>query len=148
MYIRYLHYLCLTQFRDVYIQYIQGLFQSRLGTADYALVTTSLHYNDSLDTWTVVHMTAVKFKPLIFSMSGFVMSNVANNFIFMVVDDFCLLPVWFCYVIINVRNLESLMHIANRCGPRKIANGAEKPILQKLQIHRWYSAANSQAGQA
>jgi hypothetical protein len=34
----------------MYIQYIQGLFQSRLGTADYAPVTSSLHYNDSLDT--------------------------------------------------------------------------------------------------
>jgi hypothetical protein len=32
----------------MYIQYIQGLFQSRLGTADYALVTSSIHYNDSL----------------------------------------------------------------------------------------------------
>jgi hypothetical protein len=33
----------------MYIQYIvQGLFQSRLGTADYALVTSSLHYNDGL----------------------------------------------------------------------------------------------------
>jgi NADH-ubiquinone oxidoreductase chain 4 len=30
--------------------YIQGLFQCRLGTADYAPVTSSLHYNDSLDT--------------------------------------------------------------------------------------------------
>jgi hypothetical protein len=45
---------------------MQGLFQSRLGTADYALVTSSLHYNDSLFTRTVVHMTAAKFKPLIF----------------------------------------------------------------------------------
>jgi hypothetical protein len=33
-----------------YLQYIQGLFQSRLSTADYALVTSSLHYNHSLDT--------------------------------------------------------------------------------------------------
>jgi hypothetical protein len=46
IYIRYLHYLCLTQFRDVYTIYIQGLFQSRLGIADYALVTSSLHYHD------------------------------------------------------------------------------------------------------
>jgi hypothetical protein len=46
-----------------------GLVQSRLGTADYALVTSSLHYNDSLDTWTVVHMTAAKFEPLIFAVS-------------------------------------------------------------------------------
>jgi hypothetical protein len=91
MYIRYLHkrftYLCLTQFRDVYTIYtVQGLFQSRLGTADYALVTSSLHYNDSLDTWTVVHMTAAKLKPLIFSVSGFAWSIVANVFIFMILD--------------------------------------------------------------
>jgi hypothetical protein len=50
----------------MYIQYIQGLFHSKLGTVDYALVTSSLHYKDSLGTWTVVHMTAAKFKPLIF----------------------------------------------------------------------------------
>jgi hypothetical protein len=56
----------------MYIQYIQGLFQSMLGTADYALVTSSLHYNDSLDTSTVIHMTAAKFKPLVFSVSGLV----------------------------------------------------------------------------
>jgi hypothetical protein len=34
----------------MYIQYIQGLFQPRLGTADYALVISSLLYNDSLVT--------------------------------------------------------------------------------------------------
>jgi hypothetical protein len=108
----------------MYMQYIQGLFQSRLGTADYALVTSSLHYNDSLDTWTVIHMTASKFKPLIFSVSGSPLSYVANIFIFMILDDVCLLPARFCYAIINVRNLESLMHIANLCEPRKIANVA------------------------
>jgi hypothetical protein len=62
---------------QVYI-YIIGLFQSRLGTADYASVTSSLRYHDSLDTCTVLHMTAAKFKPLIFSVSGFTLSNVAN----------------------------------------------------------------------
>jgi hypothetical protein len=45
----------------MYIQYIQGLFQARLSTADYALVTSSLRYHDSLDTWTVIHVTAAKF---------------------------------------------------------------------------------------
>jgi hypothetical protein len=54
----------------MYIQYIQGLFQSRLGTADYALVTSSLHCNESLVTSTVIHMTTVKFKHLIFSQMG------------------------------------------------------------------------------
>jgi hypothetical protein len=52
----------------MYIQYIQGLFQFRLGTADYALVTSSLHYHDSLDTLAVVHMTTAKFRPLILYM--------------------------------------------------------------------------------
>jgi hypothetical protein len=77
----------------MYIEYtsILDLFQSRLGTADYALVTSSLHYNDSLDTWTVIHMTAAKFKQLIFSVSSYAMSNVANILIFMILDDFCLL---------------------------------------------------------
>jgi hypothetical protein len=74
-----------------------------LGTADYALVTSSLQNNDSLVTWTVIHMTAAKFKPLIFSVLGFALSSVANIFIFMILDDFCLLPAWFCYVIVNVR---------------------------------------------
>jgi hypothetical protein len=96
----------------MYIQYIQGLFQSRLGTGDYALHTSSLHYNYSLVTWTDIHMTAAKFKPLTFSVLGFALSSVANICIFMILDDFCLL----CYVMVNVRNLESLMHIADRCG--------------------------------
>jgi hypothetical protein len=49
----------------MYIQYRQGFFHSKLFSADYALVTSSLHYKDSLGTWTVIHMTAAKFKPLI-----------------------------------------------------------------------------------
>jgi hypothetical protein len=95
IYKRYLHYLWYSS--RLYIQYIQGIVHSRLGTADYALVTSNLHNNDSLVTWTVIHMTAAKFKPLIFYVSGFALSNVANGFIFMILDDFCLLPAWFCY---------------------------------------------------
>jgi hypothetical protein len=37
-------------------------------------------------------MTAAKFKPLILSVPGFALSNVANIFFFMILDDFCLLP--------------------------------------------------------
>jgi hypothetical protein len=33
-------------------------------------------------------MTAAKFEPLIFSVWGLALSNVANMFIFMVLDDF------------------------------------------------------------
>jgi hypothetical protein len=53
------------KYKIIYTIYT-GLFQSRLCTADYVPVTSSLHYNDSLDTWTVVHMTVAKFEPLIF----------------------------------------------------------------------------------
>jgi hypothetical protein len=67
------------------------------------LLVTYLVYHGSLDTWTVVHMTAAKFEPLIFSVWGLALSNETNIFIFMILDDFCLLPAWFCYVIINVR---------------------------------------------
>jgi hypothetical protein len=42
-----------------------------------------------LDTWTVVHTAAAKFKPLVFPVSGFALSNVANILIFMVFEDFC-----------------------------------------------------------
>jgi hypothetical protein len=76
----------LTQFRDVFTIY------ARLGTADYAPVTSSLSYYNNLDTEAVVHMTAAKFEPLIFPVSGFALPNVANIFIFMILDDFCLLP--------------------------------------------------------
>jgi hypothetical protein len=69
----------------MYIQYIKGLLQSRLVTTDYALLfTSSSCYHSSSDTWTVVHMTASKFKPLILSVLGFALSNIANIFIFRV----------------------------------------------------------------
>jgi hypothetical protein len=37
-------------------------------------------------------MTAAKFKPLILSVSGFALSNVANVPIIVILDDLCLLP--------------------------------------------------------
>jgi hypothetical protein len=52
----------------------------------------------------------------------------------MILDDFCLLHARFCYEIVKW-NLESHMHIANRCELRKISNGAENLILQALQFH-------------
>jgi hypothetical protein len=41
-------------------------------------------------------MTAGKFKPLIFSVSGFALSNVANIFIFMILDDFVACMILLC----------------------------------------------------
>jgi hypothetical protein len=63
----------------IYIKHV-GLCQSRLSTADFSIFC----YNMSLITLTVVCLTAAKFKPLIFSMSGFALSNIANIFIVMI----------------------------------------------------------------
>jgi hypothetical protein len=71
-------------------------------------------------------MTAAKFKPFTFFVWGFALFNIAYIFIFMIVNDFCL--------IVNVWNLESHMHIADQCAPLEIANGAENLILQALQF--------------
>jgi hypothetical protein len=87
-----------------------------------------------MDIWTIVNMTAAKFKSLVFPVSGFALSIIANIFMFMILYDFCLLPAWFCYVIVNVRNLESHVNIVDRCAPRETANGAENLILHALQF--------------
>jgi hypothetical protein len=50
----------------MYVQYVQGLCQSRLRTADYALISSSFHYNSSLVTGMVVCLTAAKFNSYIF----------------------------------------------------------------------------------
>jgi hypothetical protein len=76
-----------------------------------------------LGTWTFIHMTAAKFKPLIISVSGFALSNVTNNFIFMILDDLCLLSAWFCYVIINIWHTKSRMNSCSwnsSCGRQTV----------------------------
>jgi len=42
-------------------------------------------------------------------MLGFVFACVSDIYIIVSLYDFCLLPTYFCYVIINVRNLERPM---------------------------------------
>jgi hypothetical protein len=76
---------------DIYNIYTSPC-QSRLGTADHALQVVAKATTALLDTWTVVHVTATKFKPLILSMSGLTLSNVANILIIMILDYLCLLP--------------------------------------------------------
>jgi hypothetical protein len=62
----------------MYIQYIQASFSPGFvqQIMSYLLGTTAV-----LDT-SVVHMTAAKFEPLIFSVWGLALSNVANIFIY------------------------------------------------------------------
>jgi hypothetical protein len=95
----------------------------------YSLVP---HATTAVDTWTVVNMTAAKFKLFVFPVSGFALSNRANIFVFMILYDFCMMPAWFCYIIVNLRNLESHMQIADRYAPRKTANGANNLVHSSL----------------
>jgi hypothetical protein len=51
--------------------------------------------------------TITQFEPFVFPMLGFIFAYVSDIYIIMSLYDFCLLPTYFCYVIINVRNLET-----------------------------------------
>jgi hypothetical protein len=77
-----------------------------------------------------------KFKPLMFSVSGFSYSEVAKISIFVILYDLCSLLSQFSYVIINIRYLESHVQLADRCAPRKFANSVENLVLQALQFQK------------
>jgi hypothetical protein len=80
----HIYIFCVIHISNMYIQYTQGLLQSRLGATDYALLfTSSSCYHGSSDTWTVVHMTAAKFKPLIFSACPVVLEKLQGNTLWM-----------------------------------------------------------------
>jgi hypothetical protein len=72
-----------------------------------AEIVSSSYYKSSV-TWTVVCLTAAKFKPLIFPASGFALSNGAIICIFMILYDFCLLPAQFCYIIVYIQPMCTL----------------------------------------
>jgi hypothetical protein len=60
-----------------YVQYIQGLCQSRLGISDHAQ-THAAHYN-CLVTWMVIHLTTTKLKPLTFFCVGLHLFRCCKN---------------------------------------------------------------------
>jgi len=60
----------------------------------------------SLDTWTIVCLTATKFEPFIFSVLGFAFAYVSNIHIIMILYDFCLIPAYFCYRIVDKWSFE------------------------------------------
>lgn len=94
-----------------------------------------LGYNGTLDTSMVVSLTATKFMSLIFSVSGFTLSYVANMVILLVLYDLCLLPVYFCYIIIHMQvwEIDSHVKIAAWWTPWKISDGEENLVFQVLQ---------------
>jgi hypothetical protein len=91
-------------------------------------------YNGSLVTSTVVSLTAAKFKPLIFSVPGFALLYAANIFSLMNLYDFWLLPAQFYHIIVYIRNVESLVQIADRCASWKISSGAKNLVLYAPQF--------------
>jgi hypothetical protein len=55
----YIQYIYKIEYKEVlYVQYLQGLCQSRLSTAYYALFLVAFATTAVLDTWTVVCLTA------------------------------------------------------------------------------------------
>jgi hypothetical protein len=82
----------------------------------------TLCYNYSLVTLTAVSLTAAKFKPFIFSVSGFALSYAANIFVLMILYDLCLLPAEFVYIIVYILKVESREQIVARGAPWKISH--------------------------
>jgi hypothetical protein len=70
----------------IYTTYTRPLSVQAQYSRSYPIGSTC--YNSSLVTWTVVCLTAAKFKPLVFPVSRFALSNVANICIFMILYDF------------------------------------------------------------
>jgi hypothetical protein len=64
--------------------------------------------------WTVVSLTASKFKHLV---SGFPFSYAAKMFIILILYDFCLLPDQFCYIIVYTQKVESCVQISDLYAP-------------------------------
>jgi len=60
----------------------------------------------SLDASTVICLTATKYEPFMFSVLGFALAYTLNIHIIMILNDFCLFPAYFGYVIVNVRQLQ------------------------------------------
>jgi hypothetical protein len=54
----------------------------------------------------IVYLIATKYEPFMFPMLGFVFAHVSNIYIIVILYDFCLLPAYLGYVIVNVWNLE------------------------------------------
>jgi hypothetical protein len=70
-----------------------------------------------------------------FSVMSFTFSYAANIRIFTILYDFRLFPACCRYKIINIRNLESHVHVMGRFAPREATNDPEDFVLQALQFH-------------
>jgi hypothetical protein len=128
--------ICLA-FRQAYILHLQHVIENSFFCTVYkSSVSTGfakqimpvlciLFYNGSWVTWMVLSLTTAKFKPLIFSVSGFALSYTMNMFILIILYDLFMSRAQFCYIIVYMGKIESHVQIADRCAPWKISSGAE-----------------------
>jgi hypothetical protein len=106
-------WICLA-FRQMYVSYIYQITENysfciiykssvSIGFAKQIMpILRILCYNVSLVTWIVLSLTITKFKPFIFSITGFALSYTTNIFILMILYDFSVLPTWFYYIILYI----------------------------------------------
>jgi hypothetical protein len=74
-----------------YMHYISRPLSVQAGYNRLCPTNFSSNYRGNLDTWTVVHEAAAKFKPILNSMTGVAFSLISNMFIFMILNNLCLL---------------------------------------------------------
>jgi hypothetical protein len=72
-----------------------------------------------------VRLTPAVFRPLIFSVSGFILSCAEIMSILTILYDFCLLPVQFYYMTVYIQKVESRVQIADRRATWKMSKDAE-----------------------
>jgi hypothetical protein len=93
---------------------IKGLHSRSVGPDTLQHILPDSFTKGSLDSWTIVGLTATKFEPFLFHTLGFASLYILNIHIIMIFNDFCLFPAYFGYIIIKVRNLESQEYSAGR----------------------------------
>jgi hypothetical protein len=91
------------------ILYLKNIHSRPVSPGIVQQIMPNLFIYDTLDTWSIVRLTATKFEPFKFSVLGFVFAYISNIQIFMILYDFCLFPACFGYIIVKVRNLERQM---------------------------------------
>jgi hypothetical protein len=90
--------ICIYMLLNVCIYSIYKALSVQAQYSRSCFIISSSCYNSSLFTSTVVWFTASKYKPFIFPVSRFVLSNVANIYIFMILYILLLMPSQYCYI--------------------------------------------------
>jgi hypothetical protein len=119
------------------LHYIRVQSSVSPGFAKQIMPILLIYYNGSLVTGTVVSSTAAKFKPLIFSVSGFALAYTVNMFILMILYDFCLLLAQFCANRGPICTSENFLWCRETCfAGAAILRGTCLPLILRRGEHR------------